>query len=218
MNEAIPDQPDGIDEDSQDTPALARAADRVTRYIENAGDGLYDVLDGAPLYGRDLEALTRLVRAPHRFTLDELEALPLAKHLDAVPDEQETTKPPTPEPTPPRFPSLRAHEIGTSHGDGTLVVAWHGVDAPLLSETEANQLLEVVRTTLTTQSPAPANDDDGDELPAGVWAVHLTFRPHRLDIEVADHEHQWVGDPTLADPRWHFECTDCGTTRTEERS
>lgn len=84
------EQPDGIDEDSRDIPALARAEQRVRRYIENAGDGLYDEIDGAPLYGRDLEALTRLVRAPHRFTLDELEALPLAKHLGVGSDEQDT--------------------------------------------------------------------------------------------------------------------------------
>jgi hypothetical protein len=53
----FPDQPDGIDEDSNDLPELAAAADRVGAYIAAWGDGLYDVEAGCPLYARDLEAL-----------------------------------------------------------------------------------------------------------------------------------------------------------------
>jgi hypothetical protein len=57
----LPDQPDGIEDDSRDMPDPVRAAERVREYIAAFGDGLYDVQDGAPLYGRDLEALTRVV-------------------------------------------------------------------------------------------------------------------------------------------------------------
>ena len=60
----LPDQPDGIDGQSTDLPALAAAAERVKAYIEASGDGLYDVFGGAPLYARDLEALSRAVLRP----------------------------------------------------------------------------------------------------------------------------------------------------------
>ncbi|MER7331773.1 MULTISPECIES: hypothetical protein [unclassified Micromonospora] len=56
----IPDQPDGISEQSRDLPDLARAAERVNEYIGVCGDGLYDVRDRQPLYARDLTALVRL--------------------------------------------------------------------------------------------------------------------------------------------------------------
>jgi hypothetical protein len=59
----LPDQPDGIDEDSRDLPDPRRAAERVRAYICESGDGLYDVQGGAPLYARDLEALAREVLA-----------------------------------------------------------------------------------------------------------------------------------------------------------
>lgn len=62
---ALPEQPDGIDEESRDLPDPARAAERVQAYIANCGDGLYDVQGGAPLYGRDLEAITRAVLRSH---------------------------------------------------------------------------------------------------------------------------------------------------------
>lgn len=55
------DQPDDIDEQTNDLPDPARAAARVRAYIEASGDGLYDVQGGMPLYARDLEALTRAV-------------------------------------------------------------------------------------------------------------------------------------------------------------
>lgn len=64
--DAMPDQPDGIDDESRDLPDPARAAERVRAYIANCGDGLYDVVGGTPLYGRDLEAITRAVLYPHR--------------------------------------------------------------------------------------------------------------------------------------------------------
>ena len=57
----IPDQPDGIDEQSFDLPSPARAAQRVAAFIAEWGDGLIDVADGCPLYARDLEVLQRFV-------------------------------------------------------------------------------------------------------------------------------------------------------------
>jgi hypothetical protein len=59
----IPDQPDGIADDSRDLPNVIRAAQRVRDYIRATGDGLYDVQAGAPLYGRDLEVICRAVIA-----------------------------------------------------------------------------------------------------------------------------------------------------------
>ena len=60
----VPHQPDGIDEhnDTGTLPDAAKAAERVGAYVSAFGDGLYDVVDGEPLYGRDLEALTRAAR------------------------------------------------------------------------------------------------------------------------------------------------------------
>lgn len=65
--DAIPDQPDGI-EDDRDMPDPARAAERILSYVEAMGDGLYDVAGGNPLYGRDLESLARAAKK----LLDEL--------------------------------------------------------------------------------------------------------------------------------------------------
>jgi hypothetical protein len=59
----IPHQPDDVEEDSYDLPDVARAAERVLAYVAEFGDGLYDVVGGAPLYGRDLEAVCRAVKA-----------------------------------------------------------------------------------------------------------------------------------------------------------
>jgi hypothetical protein len=56
-------QPDGIEEDGRELPDPRRAAERVRAYIEMAGDGLYDVAGAKPLFGRDLEALTRALLA-----------------------------------------------------------------------------------------------------------------------------------------------------------
>lgn len=61
MTADLPGQPDGITDDSRDLPNPVNAAERVRNYISAFGDGLYDVFGGAPLYGRDLEALTRAV-------------------------------------------------------------------------------------------------------------------------------------------------------------
>jgi hypothetical protein len=61
--EPLPQQPDGIEEDGRELPDPRRAAERVRAYIEMAGDGLYDVAGAKPLFGRDLEALTRALLA-----------------------------------------------------------------------------------------------------------------------------------------------------------
>lgn len=57
----LPEQPDGIETDSHDLPDPARAVQRIRAYVSAFGDGLYDEVDGNPLYGRDLEAVTRAV-------------------------------------------------------------------------------------------------------------------------------------------------------------
>jgi hypothetical protein len=59
----VPHQPDGIDEqdDSGALPAGLRAAERINAYVSEFGDGLYDVVGGAPLYGRDLAAVARVI-------------------------------------------------------------------------------------------------------------------------------------------------------------
>lgn len=56
----LPDQPDGIADDSFDLPDPARAAERVAEFLREWGDGRVHV-DGvrAPLYARDLEALRK---------------------------------------------------------------------------------------------------------------------------------------------------------------
>lgn len=60
--EPVPQQPEDIDEyDDFRLPSATGAVDRVREYVTAFGDGLYDVTDGAPLYGRDLEALCREV-------------------------------------------------------------------------------------------------------------------------------------------------------------
>ncbi len=59
----IPGQPDGVEDDSADLPDPVKAAERVRDYIAANGDGIYDVLDGHPLYARDLEALRRFAEA-----------------------------------------------------------------------------------------------------------------------------------------------------------
>ena len=55
----LPDQPDGIEYDTSDLPDPVLAAERVNEYIAANGDGMYDVIDGHPLYARDLYALTK---------------------------------------------------------------------------------------------------------------------------------------------------------------
>lgn len=57
----IPEQPDGINDDSRDMPEPREAAKRVMLFVAASGDGLYDARDGHPLYGRDLEVLCRQV-------------------------------------------------------------------------------------------------------------------------------------------------------------
>lgn len=61
--EPIPGQPDGIDGSGDDRtyPEATRAAERINAYVSEFGDGLYDVVAGAPLYGRDLAAVARVV-------------------------------------------------------------------------------------------------------------------------------------------------------------
>lgn len=59
---SMPQQPDGISEQSRDLPDPRVAAERVDAYLAVCGDGLYDVQDGQPLYARDLQALVNLAR------------------------------------------------------------------------------------------------------------------------------------------------------------
>ncbi|WP_433460729.1 hypothetical protein [Micromonospora sp. CA-248212] len=59
----IPEQPDGIEDDSRDLPEPSAAAERVRDYITEFGDGILNVIDGHPLYARDLEALARFAWA-----------------------------------------------------------------------------------------------------------------------------------------------------------
>jgi hypothetical protein len=62
--DAIPGQPDGIEDDSRDMPDPARAAERILAYVEACGDGLYDVtaVTNSPLYGRDLCSVAQAVK------------------------------------------------------------------------------------------------------------------------------------------------------------
>ncbi|WKU07989.1 hypothetical protein [Micromonospora sp. HUAS LYJ1] len=62
-DELMPEQPDGIEDDSYDLPDPHRAAGRVRDWISAWGDGLIDTADGHPLYARDLEAICRAVLA-----------------------------------------------------------------------------------------------------------------------------------------------------------
>lgn len=69
-NTSVPEQPDGIADDSHDLPDVARAAERVDRFLQAYGDGLVGVLVSPeyqdampPLYARDLEALSRAATA-----------------------------------------------------------------------------------------------------------------------------------------------------------
>ena len=60
----MPEQPDGIADDSTDLPDPRAAAERVHTYLEHYGDGIIDIAVSfdsprAPLYARDLEALAR---------------------------------------------------------------------------------------------------------------------------------------------------------------
>lgn len=57
----LPEQPDGIEDDSRDIPEPMSAARRVLAFVAAFGDGLYDARNGKPLYGRDLEVLCRQV-------------------------------------------------------------------------------------------------------------------------------------------------------------
>ncbi len=56
----LPQQPDGIEEDSHDLPDAANAAKRVHEFLCEYGDGIVDAWNGKALYARDLEALTKL--------------------------------------------------------------------------------------------------------------------------------------------------------------
>lgn len=60
-----PEQPDGIDDDSRDTPDPQKAAERVTAWIEQFGDGLCSVEGDQPLYARDMFALVKATHNLH---------------------------------------------------------------------------------------------------------------------------------------------------------
>jgi hypothetical protein len=102
----FPDQPDEIRDDSRDLPAVERATERVRAYVTESGDGLYDVFHGAPLYGRDLEALCRaadtVVLLAQRY--DDLKARVLAGGWSLVVEEVEAAE-------------LRKDGSRGSHGD-----------------------------------------------------------------------------------------------------
>ncbi|GHJ11191.1 hypothetical protein TPA0907_55580 [Micromonospora humidisoli] len=70
-DELVPEQPDGIEDDSRDLPDPHRAANRVRDWIAAWGDGLIDTADGHPLYARDLEAICRAVLATPADTTPE---------------------------------------------------------------------------------------------------------------------------------------------------
>lgn len=57
----IPEQPDGIDEQTHAMPVISKAVPRILAYVSEFGDGLYDSCGGKPLYGRDLEAVCRVL-------------------------------------------------------------------------------------------------------------------------------------------------------------
>lgn len=65
----IPEQPDGITDDSHDLPDPARAADRVNEFLAAWGDGLIPLeFSGTPpLYARDLQALANLCSAEQTY-------------------------------------------------------------------------------------------------------------------------------------------------------
>lgn len=67
---AIPDDPPGIDPATHDMPPIEEAAERVNEFIRWFGDGRVfvdpDETSAPPLYARDMEALTRLVTRPGR--------------------------------------------------------------------------------------------------------------------------------------------------------
>ncbi len=58
----FPGQPDGIEDESRDLPDPVSAAERIIAYVEAFGDGLYDAVDGQPLYGRDLCSVAEAVK------------------------------------------------------------------------------------------------------------------------------------------------------------
>lgn len=76
MTAELPDQPEGIADDSHDLPSLEGAAGRVDAYLRSFGDGLVDIAGGPgqwwtdgerrPLYARDLAALAGHARGDDR--------------------------------------------------------------------------------------------------------------------------------------------------------
>ncbi|NIL40489.1 hypothetical protein HCB17_04380 [Salinispora arenicola] len=110
-DQLIPDQPDGISNDSRDLPDPHRAVTRIREWIATWGDGLIDTADGCPLYARDLEAVTRAVLAtPATETAPSHTAAELIDQLAADRDQARaaladvraaSTAPATATPTPP---------------------------------------------------------------------------------------------------------------------
>jgi hypothetical protein len=58
---ALPDQPDGIDPDSDDLPGLRKAAERINAFVAAWGDGLVTAENDHPLYSRDLSVVAGAV-------------------------------------------------------------------------------------------------------------------------------------------------------------
>ncbi len=57
--DGLPEQPDGIEDDSYDVPAVEKAAPRVKSFIEEFGDGIIVAVNRQPLYSRDIWALAK---------------------------------------------------------------------------------------------------------------------------------------------------------------
>jgi hypothetical protein len=73
----LPQQPDGIEEDSHDLPDPMKAAKRAHEFLCEFGDGIVDAANGKALYARDLEVLSKspaLVAAANSAAADMLKA------------------------------------------------------------------------------------------------------------------------------------------------
>lgn len=57
--DGLPEQPDGIEEDSHDVPAPEKAAERVKEFVSEFGDGIVMAVNRQPLYSRDIWALAK---------------------------------------------------------------------------------------------------------------------------------------------------------------
>jgi hypothetical protein len=160
----LPDQPDGIADDSTHIPNPVRAAERVREYIRASGDGLYDVQDCAPLYGRDLESLTRVV-LDDRGSVGQLTELLAFRDREIVGHRREDAR-------------LRAEvesltdeveRLQESYESSQSAVLYHQTSAELLREHLAaarqGRVWPASATPLPQRNPGQSADEVG-ELPA----------------------------------------------------